>query len=153
MDERRSGRFRRRIFPSTQNRWWVRCKLDRCYISILCRSACEYGKGARYILRGTKHLGFHHCTTAHHPLSDYLGAPTEEKTEKMKRLYILLFCIFSLTGCKSVAANMATDFLIQNALSPVTDAVWQGGKAAFQSAEEYWHELNAEEPETGVLGD
>ena len=71
----------------------------------------------------------------------------------MKRLYILLFCIFSLTGCKSVAANMATDFLIQNALSPVTDAVWQGGKAAFQSAEEYWHELNAEEPETGVLGD
>ena len=53
-----------------------------------------------------------------------------------------------LTGCKTVAANLATEFVIQNALSPVTEAVWQGGKMAFQSAEEYWYELNAEEPET-----
>ena len=68
---------------------------------------------------------------------------------RVMRLFCTLsVCCVLLTGCKTVAANLATEFVIQNALSPVTEAVWQGGKMAFQSAEEYWYELNAEEPET-----
>ena len=65
----------------------------------------------------------------------------------MRLFCTLSVCCVLLTGCKTVAANLATEFVIQNALSPVTEAVWQGGKMAFQSAEEYWNELNAEETE------
>ena len=48
----------------------------------------------------------------------------------MRLFCILSFCCLLLTGCKTVAANLATEFVIQNALSPVTEAVWQGGNRA-----------------------
>ena len=65
----------------------------------------------------------------------------------MKRFLIILFSVFSLTGCQSVAGDLAGQIVLESALRPVVDLAVDGGKAAYQAAEEYWDEINEEEPE------
>ena len=64
----------------------------------------------------------------------------------MKNL-VKVLCILPLTGCQSVAGDLAGQIVLENALRPVVDLAVDGGKAAYQAAEEYWDEINEEEPE------
>ena len=61
---------------------------------------------------------------------------------EMKFVFTIAFCLIVLTGCKTVAANMASNIALDTLLRPVVDLTLEGGKAAYTAIEGYWVELN-----------
>ena len=65
----------------------------------------------------------------------------------MKIFLPLALCAVLLSGCKTVAEDVAAHIAIGIVLDPVFDATVEGGKAAYVAIEEYWVELNREDGE------
>ena len=56
----------------------------------------------------------------------------------MKIFLPLALCAVLLSGCKTVAEDVAAHIAIGIVLDPVFDATVEGGKAAYVATEEYW---------------
>jgi hypothetical protein len=59
----------------------------------------------------------------------------------LSRPTLILLTALTLTGCQTVAANVATNLAIDLVTRPVIHLAMEGGKAAFNAAEDYWREI------------
>ena len=65
----------------------------------------------------------------------------------MRRVCLCLALIFSLSGCQTVAGDIAAQVALDNLMRPIVDLTVEGGKAAYQVAEKYWNEITKVETE------